>query len=310
MPKQIGIDLGGTKIAGVRLAPDGRVEASLRRPTPQGNYQQTVVALAEVIGDLRESADDRVGIGTPGVERPADGRMKNCNSTWLNGQPLRTDLEAEIGQPVRLANDANCFALAEAKQGAGAQSDSVFGVILGTGVGGGIVIDGKLVNGASGLAGEWGHTPLPYLRADTLAPDGVATLERKLSDRPCYCGRLNCIETFLNGGGLSQTHRELWLEEASPETIARKPDQRTKTTWHLYCTLVARSLAQIANIIDPGVIVIGGGLSNASTLYPPVNEQLSRYVFSQECEAKVVAAHGGDAVGAVGAAWLWPQNGS
>ena len=306
MSARIGVDLGGTKVAGVLLEDAGEVKKWVRKPTPKGDYAGTLATISDVVAELTNDADLPLGIGTPGAIRPGDGHMKNCNSTWLNGQPLQNDLEAALGRPVRMANDANCFALAEARQGAGAAAATVFGVILGTGVGGGLVINGKPVLGANGLAGEWGHTPLPDFRSDPLQPSDVSGIESRLADRPCYCGRINCIETFLNGGGLRRLHKEIHGKSAQPEEIAEAGDHRKETTWHLYCTLVARSLAQIVNIMDPEIIVIGGGVSNAVRLYGPVNDMLSRYVFGGECITRVVPAVGGDAVGAVGAAWLWP----
>lgn len=298
MSARIGIDLGGTKIAGVRLDHAGRIEASLRHPTPKGDYRGTVAAVRAVVNALDDGAA-AVGVGTPGVKRPTDGLMKNCNSTWLNGKPLEEDLERAIGRPVRIANDADCFALAEARQGAGQGADIVFGVILGTGVGGGIVVRSRLLQGPSGLVGEWGHTPLPYL--------GSRPEEAALAPRECYCGRKNCIETFLSGPGMARTHHALHGRSARPEDIAAGADRSLETTWHLYCRQLARSLAQIVNVLDPHVVVLGGGVSNAESLYARVNAALASDVFGGEWCGRVVPAQGGDAVGAVGAAWLWDE---
>ncbi len=298
MSARIGIDLGGTKIAGVRLDDAGGVEASLRHPTPKGDYRGTIAAVRAVVSALDDGGAS-VGVGTPGVKRPSDGLMKNCNSTWLNGQPLEEDLAAALHRPVRIANDADCFALAEARQGAGQGAGIVFGVILGTGVGGGIIVREQLLRGASGLSGEWGHTPLPYF--------GDSADEAALVPRECYCGRQNCIETFLSGPGMARTHHALHGSSARPEDIAAAGNRALETTWHLYCRQLARSLAQVVNILDPHVIVLGGGVSNAASLYPRVNEALGAHVFGGDWSGRVVAAQGGDAVGAVGAAWLWAE---
>ncbi len=298
MSARIGIDLGGTKIAGVRLDDAGRIEASLRHPTPKGDYTGTIAAVRAVVSALDDGGAS-VGVGTPGVQRPADGLMKNCNSTWLNGKPLEEDLAQAIGQPVRIANDADCFALAEARQGAGQGAGIVFGVILGTGVGGGVVVGNRVLQGATGLTGEWGHTPLPYF--------GSSSEEASMAPRECYCGRLNCIETFLSGPGMARTHHALHGSSARPEDIAAASNRTLETTWHLYCRQLARSLAQVVNVLDPHVIVLGGGVSNAESLYARVNNAVGNYVFGGEWAGRVVGAQGGDAVGAVGAAWLWAE---
>ncbi len=311
MTVRIGIDLGGTKIAGVVLDAAGNAACWHRLPTPKGDYEATLRAICEVVGHLVTGYEEwHVGVGTPGVERPRDGLMKNCNSTWLNGRPLRRDLEKALGQPVRLSNDANCFALAEARSGAAVGEDPVFGVILGTGVGGGVVVGGQVVEGANRLGGEWGHTPLPYLRSDELMKEvhpELVRLEAGLADRACYCGRRNCVETFLSGPGLQQTHFELFGDRVAPESIALQTDTQRKQSWQLYCMQLARSVAQVVNLLDPSVAVLGGGVSNAKALYKPLNEHLVRYVFGGECRTRVVPAggEGGDAAGAVGAAWLW-----
>jgi fructokinase len=327
--KRIGIDLGGSKIHGIVLGEDGTVLETHRVATPSGSYRATLDALLSVIEILQRSqvvARDggppagrlSIGIGTPGVWQPAPGCMKNCNSTWLNGQPLLTDLIAHLGDRVRLANDADCFALSEALAGAGAGYASVFGVILGTGVGGGFVVDEQLLTGPNGLTGEWGHTPLPYAGNDDAARSNVDVdarnaildgLESRLKPRQCYCGRLGCIETYLSGPGLQRTFHELWGEARDGEAITAGVDERAELTLSLYCRMLARSLAQIINIVDPGTIVLGGGLSNAGRIYAPLNRALARYVFSGECVTVVKPPRWGAESGVLGAARLWPDSG-
>lgn len=306
---RIGIDLGGTKIEGVSLGDDGEVLRRERLPTPRNDYDATVEAVCHLVKRLSDG--DRlltVGVGTPGVWMPDRQVMKNCNSTWLNGRALKPDIEERLGVRIGFANDADCFALAEALRGAAAGWSPVFGVILGTGVGGGIVVDGKLLRGASGLAGEWGHVPLPYFRMDPVMPASLGELESRLRDRACYCGRPNCIETFLSGPGLTALHGELHGRELSADAIGRQFDEASRETMQLYCFMLARSLAQIVNVIDPAVIVLGGGVSNAGIVAQRTGELLRRYVFSYECAARVVTAQLGDSAGVIGAAWLRPAN--
>jgi fructokinase len=226
--------------------------------------------------------------------------MKNCNSTWLNRKPLLGDLVERLGDRVRIANDADCFALSESVDGAAAGARTSFGVILGTGVGGGFVVHGRLIQGPNGISGEWGHTPLPYLRCD------VDELERRLDDRPCYCGRVNCVETFLSGPGLARTHSALWGEVREPRDIAAATDPNGKHTLELYCRQLARSLAQIVNVIDPDVIVLGGGVSEILALYQRVPELWGPYVFSDTVSTRLLPAVHGATSGVRGAAWLWP----
>ncbi len=322
--KRIGIDLGGTKIQGIVLAEEGRVLATRRAATPADSYPGTVAAIVRMVAELDsgsgETTDLPVGIGTPGIWMPERGAMKNCNSTWLNGQPLLTDLEHALGPRVRIANDADCFALSEAVSGTGRGHASVFGVILGTGVGGGFVVGGRLMSGPNGLSGEWGHTPLAYLGLhEELEMSAGSELDRRheqanalesqLAVRTCYCGRPGCVETYLSGPGWRQTHRELWGEDVPTETIAKRRDERSEQTFFLYSRMLARSLAQIVNVVDPSVIVLGGGLSKVQALYQPVNEMLARYVFSGECDTQVKAPKLGAESGVLGAAQLWRENG-
>ena len=294
-PERIGIDLGGTKTEAVLLGADGAVAWRKRVATPR-DYHGTVAAVSALVAEIDRltGAAVPVGIGTPGAWVAATRAMKNCNSTWLNGRPLLDDLNAVLANRVRIANDADCFALSEALDGAGTGAPVVFGVILGTGVGGGIVVDGRLLNGPNAIAGEWGHTPLPYLRADT-------ALEARLADRPCYCGRTNCIETFLSGPGLANTHLALTGERlAAIEVPADSP------TVDLYTTMLARALAQIVNVLDPDVIVLGGGVSNLPGLADAVTTKLPRYGFSHEGRTRIAVAEHGDASGVLGACRLWP----
>ena len=313
---RIGVDLGGTKIEAVLLDAGDAVAWRERVPTPR-SYPATVAAVAALVKriDAACQAEPPVGVGAPGAWVAAARAMKNCNATWLNGKPLLDDLEAALqtqaaGRPrpgasrrrrgvprVRIANDANCFALSEALTGAGAGADVVFGVILGTGVGGGIVVHGRLLSGANAIAGEWGHAPLPYLRADP----ATAAVENALPDRPCYCGRINCVETFLSGPGLAATHRLLSGECSAPETVAR-----TAASVDLYVAMLGRSLAQIVNVLDPDVIVLGGGVSNIPRLVEDASRALSRHVFSSEGRTALRIAEHGDSSGVLGACRLWP----
>jgi fructokinase len=322
---RIGIDLGGTKISGIVLPPPAEaVEVARRRvPSPRHDYPATLAAIVALVAELEQAAglepgSAAIGIGTPGSLRQEPGRavMRNCNSTWLNGRPLLADLEARLGARVRIANDADCFALSEAADGAAAGAAAVFGVILGTGVGGGLVVGGALLQGPNGLAGEWGHTPLAYLRqwpfvaGPEPASGARLRLESALRDRGCYCGRLNCVETFLSGPGLEATHAELWGEAATAEVIARGGDSRSAATFDLYRHMLARSLAQVVNVLDPAVIVLGGGLSNASGLATDLETLIPRYAFSStgitgDIGVMVRSARWGDDSGVRGAARLW-----
>lgn len=305
MPR-IGVDLGGTKVEAILLADDGSIEARERMATPRFDYVGTVDAVVSIVERLDRIAGRTcsVGAGTPGALDPSTGSMKNCNSTWLNGKPLLGDLTTRLGERVRIANDADCFALSEALDGAGAGARCVFGVILGTGVGGGIVVDGQLLRGPNGIAGEWGHTPLAYLRGRVDRPH--ERLEAQLPDRPCYCGRANCVETFLSGPGLVVTHRTLWSESADAGAIAASTDARAASTIDLYCWQLARSLAQIINVLDPDVVVLGGGVSDIDLLYRRVPDLWREYVFSDRVTTRLSRAMHGPTSGVRGAAWLWP----
>ena len=299
---RIGIDLGGTKIEAVLMNAAGEVVHREGGPAPRGDYGATLSALCRFVDELdaRAGCPCPVGIGTPGAWVARRHVLKNCNSTWLNGRPLLDDLVLRLGSRVRIANDANCFALSEARDGAGRGANVVFGVILGTGVGGGIVIGGGLLEGANAVGGEWGHTPMPYLQADWVIDPHLRECEARLASRPCYCGRVDCVETWLSGPGLAMTYEQL-------EGVARTPQEiATLETpaMDLYFAMLARALAQIVNIIDPNVIVLGGGVSNVGRIFEKVPELMPRYGFSHEGETLLRPAELGDASGVLGAARL------
>ena len=298
---RIGIDLGGTKIEGIALD-ESREVARARVDTPRDDYQATVDAIAALIADLERAAGARgtVGVGIPGTLSP-DGLVKNANSTWLLGRPLKTDLENALGREVRLANDANCFAVSEAADGAAAGADVVFGVIVGTGTGAGITVRGRVLTGPNGIAGEWGHNPLPWASGDeTPGP-------------PCYCGKHGCVETVLSGPGLMLDH-ERRTGRRTPATeiaaLAAAGDAAASETMACYEHRMARALAAVINVVDPDVIVLGGGLSNIARLYQNVPLLWSAHIFSaglgDRPRTRLVPASHGDASGVRGAAWLWP----
>jgi fructokinase len=295
---RIGIDLGGTKIEVIALADDGRVLARRRVPTPRDDYAATLETACGLVDAVEAEAGRRgsVGVGMPGAISPATGRVKNANSTWLNGRLLREDFERRLGRPVRLANDANCLALSEARDGAAAGARVVFGAILGTGTGGGVVVDGKVLTGPNAVAGEWGHNALPWP-----APD-------EWPGPACYCGRTGCIETFLSGPGLSWTHRKTTGREADAAAIgsgATANDPVCLATVEVYAGRLARGLAMVVNLLDPDVVVLGGGLSNLERIYHRVPELWGRYVFSDRVDTRLVPPAHGDSSGVRGAAWLW-----
>ncbi len=295
---RIGVDLGGTKIEAIALAADGRVLARERVATPR-DYHASVDAIAVLVARVERIAGSRgtLGVGIPGTLVAATGLVKNANSTWLNGRPLGADLEAASGRPVRLANDANCFALSEAADGAAAGAACVFGVILGTGVGGGIVVGGHVLAGANGIAGEWGHTALPWP-----APD-----ERP--GPPCYCGRSGCVETFLSGPGLAADHARATGDALDPPTIVARAaagDAGAAATMARYHERLGRALASVINVLDPDVVVLGGGLSNVPGMAAAARSALGPWVFSDTIATRVVRHAHGDSSGVRGAAWLWP----
>ncbi|MHB1372425.1 MAG: ROK family protein [Thauera sp.] len=299
MSTRIGIDLGGTKIELVVLGADGSVRWRQRVPTPQGDYAATLRTIVALVtqAEAKTGATASVGIGTPGSPARRDGRMRNANSVCLNGQPLQHDLEAALGRPVRLANDANCLAMSEATDGAGAGAETVFAAILGTGVGGGIVVGGRLLVGANAVAGEWGHNPLPLPTTDDLPLPA------------CYCGRVGCIETYLSGPGLAADHRRhtgCALDATGIAARAQAGDRACESTLARYEARLARALAGVINLLDPDVIVLGGGLSRIERLYADVPRLWLAHVFSDEVHTRLVPAAHGDASGVRGAAWLWP----
>jgi len=291
---RLGIDLGGTKTEIIALeGSDERLRQRL--PTPQGDYPATLQTIVRLVREAEHQLGARgsVGIGIPGTRSPDHGRIKNANSTCLIGQDLQGDLQRLLQRPVRLANDADCFALSEASDGAGAGADSVFGVILGTGVGGGIVIHGRLLAGPNAIAGEWGHNALPW----RTPADGPA--------RRCYCGLDDCIETFLSGPGWA-ARSALGLNAADLARLAHDSEPAAARALDTYCEQLARALASVINVIDPQVIVLGGGLSNIPALYQRVPPLLVRHVFSDQVNTRLVQARHGDSSGVRGAAWLWP----
>ena len=303
---RIGIDLGGTKIEGVVLDEKGHVVSRIRVATPQNDYDETLNAIRRLIGRLEADCNISdlglpVGIATPGAVSALTERMKNCNSTCLNGRPLQEDLQRLLKKDIRLANDADCFTLSEAVDGAGADYQTVFGVILGTGVGGGLVLDKQLLAGPNRIAGEWGHNPMPPLKI----PEALKKLTEK---RVCYCGRCDCVECWLSGPGFEQSYFELTGQTLSAQQIALKANDESSVAGQLlgfYCESLAAALAVVINILDPGVIVLGGGLSNIDALYKRVPQYWSRYVFTDRCVTKLLSAQYGDSSGVRGAAWLW-----
>lgn len=301
---RLGIDLGGTKTEIIALDAAGAVRLRRRAASPAGDYDATIRLIVALVAAAESELGARgsLGIGIPGTLSPATGLVKNANSTWLNGRPLDRDLVAALGRPVRLANDANCFALSEATDGAGAGARSVFGVILGTGCGGGIVLDGRIVVGANAIAGEWGHNPLPW---PLPAPEAG-----EWPGPACWCGRQGCIETFLSGRGLAAAYRrEGGGEEVSAAEIARRAaagELAAAGALARYAHRLARALAGVINLLDPEVIVLGGGLSNIAPLYARLPEIWADYVFSDQIATRLMRNVHGDSSGVRGAAWLWP----
>ena len=295
---RLGIDLGGTKTELVALDPEGRELLRRRVATPQGDYDATIEAIAALVLDAERELHvvATVGIGTPGAISRATGRLRGCNSVWLNGRAMQADLEAVLARDVRIANDANCFALSEASDGAGQGAGIVFGVILGTGVGGGIVVDGRVLSGANAIAGEWGHNPLPWPRDD---------------ERPgpaCFCGRTGCIETWLAGPALVRDHRRATGQAlAAPDIASRAAagDPACGASLARYEERLARALAHVINVLDPDVIVLGGGMSNVQRLYENVPRLWARTITSDFVDTRLVRNVHGDSGGVRGAAWLW-----
>jgi fructokinase len=295
---RIGVDVGGTKIAAVVLGPDGALRWAQRVPTPRDDYDGTIAAIAGLVSDAERAVGSRcsVGLGIPGAISPATGLIKNANSTWLNQRPFAQDLTARLGRDVRLANDANCLAVSEATDGAAAGAEVVFGVILGTGCGGGVVVRGQVITGPNAIAGEWGHNPLPW-------PD-----DDERPGPPCYCGKHGCLETFLSGPGLSADYARRGGDAIRSESIIERAAagealaSDVVETWE---RRLARALAVVINILDPDVIVVGGGLSRVARLYEHVPAFWGAWVFSDTVRTALRPAAFGDASGVRGAAWLW-----
>ncbi len=295
---RFGIDLGGTKIELIALDDSGLEVFRARMATPQGDYAATLDGMVQLVQQAEATlgVSGTLGIGTPGAVSKLTGSIKNSNSICLNGRPLREDLEDRLKRPVRMANDADCFALSEAVDGAGKGYGTVFGVILGTGVGGGIVVGGRLLQGPNAIAGEWGHNPLPWMSLD------------EYPGPPCYCGKKGCIETFLSGPGLALDHQAKTGLELKPPAIlesAEKGDPEAEATFWRYEDRLARALAHVINLIDPEVIVLGGGLSNCDRLYTAIPARWGRYIFSDQVITPLLPPVHGDSGGVRGAAWLW-----
>ncbi len=317
---RIGIDVGGTKIESILLGRDGAALHRERRATPRDDYEETLAVIASLVHACEAIAGQTglpVGIGHPGATSPLTGAIKNANSVWLNGRPLERDLRGLLARPVRLANDANCFALSEATDGAGMGARVVFGVIIGTGTGGGVVVDGRVLIGANAIGGEWGHNPLPWPRAE------------EMPGPSCYCGRRGCIESYLSGPGLLRDHlesmgaaipphpTELEADAAGDARAALTPSRIVKAagrgdpaalaTMERYHERMARALATVINLLDPDVIVLGGGLSNVPSLYTEVPRQWGRWIFSDHVSTRLEPPRHGDSSGVRGAAWLNPE---
>lgn len=299
---RIGIDLGGTKTEVIALSDQGEQLFRHRLPTPGGDYRQTIETIASLV-EMAEQATGQsgtVGVGIPGSISPYTGVVKNANSTWLNGQPFDKDLCQRLQREVRLANDANCLAVSEAVDGAAAGAQTVFAVIIGTGCGSGVALNGRAHIGGNGTAGEWGHNPLPWMDEDEL---------RYRAEVPCYCGKQGCIETFISGTGFATDYQRLSGQRRQGSEIMQRVGERdpvAELALSRYEMRLAKSLAHVVNILDPDVIVLGGGMSNVYRLYQTVPNLLKPWVFGGECETPIRRAVHGDSSGVRGAAWLWP----
>ncbi|ECE6261299.1 fructokinase [Salmonella enterica subsp. enterica] len=301
---RIGIDLGGTKTEVIALDDAGEQRFRHRLPTPREDYQQTIETIATLV-DMAEQATGQtgsvgIGIGIPGSLSPYTGVVKNANSTWLNGQPFDSDVSRRLKREVRLANDANCLAVSEAVDGAAAGAQTVFAVIIGTGCGAGVALNGRAHIGGNGTAGEWGHNPLPWMDDDEL---------RYREEIPCYCGKQGCIETFISGTGFATDYQRLSGKTLKGDEIIRLVDAQdavAELAISRYELRLAKALSHVVNILDPDVIVLGGGMSNVERLYKTVPSLMKSFVFGGECETPVRKARHGDSSGVRGAAWLWP----
>jgi fructokinase len=296
---RIGVDFGGTKIEAAALDPGGAFAARVRRPNP-GDYAASLETVRELVAETERLAGvsgATVGFGVPGSLSPKTGRMRNANSVWLNDKPFLEDLQQALGRPVRLENDANCFALSEAMCGAARGAEGVFGAILGTGCGGGVIVRGRTVEGANKIGGEWGHSPLPWPTAEERAA------------HTCWCGRSNCLETWVSGSAFCADYHRATAETLTGDAIvarARAGEPAAAATLERYCDRLGRALAVICDIVDPDVIVFGGGMSNVAELYERVPPIVARYAFSDVFVTRIRQAEHGDSSGVIGAAWLWP----
>ncbi|HZZ37043.1 MAG TPA: ROK family protein [Caulobacteraceae bacterium] len=296
---RIGVDFGGTKIEAAALSEDGEYVARVREPNP-GRYDEAIAVVARVVAEAQRQAGVNgasIGVGMPGSISPKTGRMRNANSVWLNDKPFHEDLERALGRPIRMENDANCFALSEATDGAGAGAEVVFGAILGTGCGGGVVVRGRTVEGVNRIGGEWGHTPLPWPSA-----------EERGAHR-CWCGRIDCLETWVSGSAFSEDYQRATGRKLKGDAImkaARAGEAEAAAAFDRYVDRLGRALAVICDIIDPNVIVCGGGMSNTMEIYERVPPVIERYVFSDVFKTTFAPAKHGDSSGVRGAAWLWP----
>ncbi len=294
-PLRIGVDLGGTKIEAVAMDAQGEIQNRLRKPTPTGDYEGTLSQVVELVKDVADGHTNiTVGVGTPGSVNPVTGLQRNSNSTCLNGRPFASDLEHALGVPFCIANDANCFALSEARDGAGTGARVVFGVILGTGCGGGVVVDGALVEGLNGIGGEWGHMALP--RRDGLAWES----------RPCYCGRSDCLEQYLSGTSLQEEYARISGNRRVMKEIVerRADDQHAQVVLDRFHDRLAESLVSVVDLLDPDAIVLGGGLSNLDSIYEVVPGLIHERAFSDHCETPILRNVHGDSSGVLGAARL------
>ncbi len=295
---RIGIDLGGTKIESIALANDGSELFRQRIDTPAGDYQGIINAIVNLVKSIEKhtSQTGTVGVGTPGALSPASGLLRNSNSVCMNNKPVKQDLEESLGRKIRISNDANCFALSEAIDGAAKKMAVVFGVIIGTGTGAGVVVNGRVLNGPNAIAGEWGHNPLPWPKSS------------ELPGPECYCGKRGCLETFLSGPGLAYDFQQITQKKLTAVEISRLAEagnEQANTCLQRYESRLARGLSHVINILDPDVIVLGGGMSNLQRLYHNVPKLLPGYVFSDVVNTRIVAPAYGDSSGVRGAAWLW-----
>lgn len=293
-PLRIGIDLGGTKIEAIALGSDGLEKNRLRMSTPAGEYGQTIETIVQLVEAVAPDATNAtVGVGTPGSVNPATGLHRNANSACLNGKPFEADLAAALRWPLRTANDANCFALSEAVDGAGAGKGVVFGVILGTGCGGGVVVDGRVMSGSNGIAGEWGHMGLPRRDGEAWEP------------RACYCGRSDCIEQYLSGPAIEAEYEQVTRAFLECEAIATQKSPESLAVLERFYDRLAESLVSVVDVLDPDVIVLGGGVSNMQQIYHIVPTLVHERAFSDSCTTPIVKNMHGDSSGVRGAAWLW-----